>query len=44
MNDQRPTRESMSFEEVMISNMWEIARDCGSARTKGPVHEARSLS
>ena len=24
--------------------MWEIARDCGSARTKGPVHEARSLS
>jgi hypothetical protein len=25
MNDQRPTRNSMSIEEATISNMWEIA-------------------
>jgi len=25
MSDQRPIRDSMSFEEAMISNMWEIA-------------------
>jgi hypothetical protein len=25
MNDDRPTRDSMSIEEATISNMWEIA-------------------
>ena len=25
MNDDRPTRETMSIEEATISNMWEIA-------------------
>jgi hypothetical protein len=24
VNDQRPTRESMSLEEATVSNMWEI--------------------
>ena len=25
MNDQRPTRDHMFFEETTVSNMWEIA-------------------
>ena len=35
MNDQRPTRDSMSLEEATVSNMWEIAAIVEGLERKG---------